>query len=321
MRRTLLRFQVAIASAAAVVLLALGGTAAAVQAIDNNQAEQAQQVSEKEAHFWQIVAGAGSGSSPTVDVLLARDLQGLSAAQVDDFRGNSNRYGGITDAIGFDPFDETGLDCFECGPLDQGTKDNLALIRSGNLDAVINKTVVEAPDDGMTLTPFGLSIPTTIIIFWMVGGPLSLMGAHYWAKYNSSSTYSVRRFGDLWKMDAKLTPEERRATLQLFSLAPSFWVPYGLYIVTMHKRHDERVREMFPDHVAFLEEMDRSLDRMADSPLKDEAKALRNEVMLELQSQALGSGDRTDELTILMAQLGDVESHLRARREALKELG
>lgn len=310
MRRTLLRFQVAIASAAVGVILLVGGGAAVVQSIDNNRAEQAQEVSDKEAHFWRIVAGEGSGSSPTVDVLLARDLQGLSASQVDDFRGHSNRYGGITDAIGFDPFDETGLDCFECGPLDQGTKDNLALIRADNLDAVINKTTVEAPKEGLTLTPFGLGIPTTVFILWMVGGPLTLAAAHYTAKYNGHL--------NRWAVEPTAA-DERAAELRLTLLAPSFWLPHKIYMAVTRQRFEDKMREMFPDHVLFLENLDRTLERLPDTPSKDDVRMLRNEVMLELETQTRGYGD-TKDLDILMAELGDVQSHLQARQQALREL-
>lgn len=319
MRRTLLRFQLRIVSAVAAALLLLVGGSATVQAINHSHAQEQSEVSEKEAHFWRIVAGEASGSTPTVDVLLARDLRGLNAVQVNEFRGNSNRYGGVTDAIGFDPFDETGLDCFECGPLDQDTKNNLGLIRSGQLEDVLATTVVEKPDEGFSLTPFGLGIPTTVIFLWMVGGPLTLAAAHYSARYFSPSTYPARRFSDAWQMDSMVDRSEHRTIYTLVMLAPSFFIPYGAWLITSQKRLGEQVREKFPDHMMFIDDLDRTLDRLPESFEKEQVRSLRNSVMLELESQTRGFGsDR--ELDSLLSRLTDVQEHLALRTRALKEL-
>lgn len=313
MKRILFRTQKVIAAAVVTVILGVTGAVAVGQSIQQDDATDAQEAARSEAHFWRVVAGAESGS-PTVDVLLARDLRGLSASQVERFRGDSNRYGGITDAIGYDPFDETGLDCFECGPLDVYTKDNLALIRQGGLDQVLQDTEVPSPDQGLTLTPAGMSTMSWVALLWMVGGPLTLAAAHYTAKAIDLQYATVRRFGDVFTAD-----EQPPKTMML--MAPSFWLPYSFYREMTERRFQDKVQDAFPLQMEAIHRFDRALEEApVDSTTFQMLREHRNEVVREIEAQTRSGEGRDDQIETLMQQLEDVQVYLKARAEAKKEL-
>lgn len=313
MKRILLNTHRLVAAFAVLIVLAVTTVSAVIQTASQNQATAAQEAAENEAFFWRVVAGEDSGG-PTVDVQLARDLRGLSASEVQAFQGNSNRYGGITDAIGYDPFDETGLNCFECGPLDPYTKDNLALIRAGQLDQVLAGTEVPAPEEGLTLTPFGMSMVSYLLILWIIGGPITLAIAHYSAKFTNERYAAVRRFDDLWGEDESV---DRGQVL----LAPSFFLPYLAYRSLTHRRFQERVRDAFPDQMQAIDHFDRALERApVDAGTWQLLREKRNDAVRELESQTRSGEGTDDEVNALMRQILDVQGYLEARLEAKKEL-
>lgn len=295
-------------------LIAWTGVLGTVQVLDRNDATAAQDAAQDEAQFWQVVAGEANSASPTVDVLLARDLRDLSASDVNQFRGDSNRYGGITDAIGYDPFDETGLNCFECGPLDPYTKANLALIARGGIDQVVDSLQVEAPDEGLTLTPGGVGSLGYLFALWMIGGPFTLLAAHWAAKFTNERYAALRKFGDLFTEDD--TPPR-----EMVLYAPSFWLPYSLYRISTAQRFQDKVRDTFPLQMEELERFDRALDH---APVDADTWALlqtkRNDVMRELESQTRSGQGTDDSVNALMSQITTVKEYLDARTEAKKEL-
>lgn len=114
--------------------------------------------------FYRVIAGESTPTSPTVDARLALDLRealgGIDpdATQLPDeilkFQGTSNAYGGITDAIGFDPFNGAGLSCSECGPLDREVQQQLLEIKQGHVADVL---IATPPQPGYHLIPLDLA--------------------------------------------------------------------------------------------------------------------------------------------------------------------
>lgn len=314
MKRILLQFHKGMWAAVLTVLVTVTGVAAAGQAIQKDKQTEAQKAAESEVRFWRVVAGVEAGSSPTVDVLLARDLRGLSSSQVNEFQGNSNRYGGITDAIGYDPFDETGLDCLECGPLDPYTKQNLSTIRQGGLEQVLDSIVVPSPSTGLALTPLGMSVPLYLILLWAVGGPFTLAGAHYAAKFTNERYAAVRRFDDLWTEDETVSREQ-------VLLAPTFFLPYLLYRSAIHRNFQQRVRDMFPQQMEAIDSFDRALERApVDLGQWQILREKRNEVVRELESQTRSGEGTDDDISRLMKSIQDVGEYLSIREDAKREL-
>lgn len=313
MKRILLRTHQLVVGFAVLVLLAITTAVGVGQAIDNNEASAAEKAAENEAFFWRVVAGEDSGG-PTVDVLLARDLRGLSASEIADFEGNSNRYGGITDAIGYDPFDESGLNCFECGPLDAYTQNNLELIRGGNLDQVLAATEVPPADEGLTLTPWGMGMVSYVLLLWAFGGPITLVVAHYTAKATNERYAALRSFNDIWGADEQID-------LKQILLAPTFFLPYMWYRAATYRKFQDRVRDAFPEQMEAIDHFDRALERApVDLHLWDELQEKRNVVVRELERQTRAGEGTDDEIDGLIKQITGVQEYLVARTEAKKEL-
>jgi hypothetical protein len=314
MKHILLRYQRGVVGAVAAVLLAVTSVVGVAQILDQNEATSEQKAAQNETQFWRVVAGEAGDTSPTVDVLLARDLRSLSASDVEQFRGDSNRYGGITDAIGYDPFDETGLNCFECGPLDPYTKRNLTLIRQGNIDQVVAALEVEGPDEGLTLTPGGVSFLSYFAALWIVGGPFTLLAAHWLAKFTNERYAALRRFGDLFI-------EDDGPSREMVLYAPTFWGPYEIYRRSTKQRFQDRVRDTFPLQMEELDRFDRALERApVDPDTWTLLQSRRNEVMRELESQTRSGEGTDDSVNALMSQIATVQEYLEARTEAKKEL-
>lgn len=310
---TLFRAQRRIFGAIVAALIVFGGLSGIVQAVDHNEAVIEQQVSQREAQFWRAVAGEGSGTLPVVASQLARDLNDIlhDPEAINAFVGTSNRYGGITDAIGFDPFDETGLRCQECGPLDERTLQNLRLIADGRLADILATTEVPIPDSSITVTPLGLSVPATVALTWVVGGPLSLAGALMLTR---------RRFSSLqWENNGKQMPEKYGICI----LAGSFMGPYLLWQRLNRNRFQAKVVSAFPDHMEVVQQVDWILDRMEDSDQKELLRARRDELVTELESQTrsgegMASLSNVDEM---LRKVNDAKQHLKWRSEAMHELG
>lgn len=110
-------------------------------------------------HFWQVVTGKADGSEPTVDDTLALDLQQLKTTkQIDSFQGDSNRYGGITDALGVDPFDDS---CgSECGHLTSYMRSTLEKVQAGG--EVAPETVAKPSSSTGT--------PELLFVLWLLAG-------------------------------------------------------------------------------------------------------------------------------------------------------
>jgi hypothetical protein len=121
--------------------------------------------------FWSIVSGhlQPGGSGP--DIRLGNDLHTLLGPigpdqtelprEILTFEGSSNAYGGVTAALGFDPFDETGQSCHDCGPLSHDMLRDLLLVKEGRDSTLLRSTDV-VPGRSMR----------TFWLFW--GGALAL---------------------------------------------------------------------------------------------------------------------------------------------------
>jgi hypothetical protein len=100
------------------------------------------------SHFWRVVAGQDEDSAPTVDNKLAYDLRNVingnsGKITVNTFTGDSNSYGGVTDALGVSPFDNSCGN--ECGHLTPYMKASLNEVKGGQLQSVIGNDTVKKP--------------------------------------------------------------------------------------------------------------------------------------------------------------------------------
>lgn len=270
--------------------------AGVVQFAQNNHNRQLQSRNDTQMQFWNIVA-TGESNTISPEHTLAKDLHAIlgDTEKINSFRGDSNLYGGVTYAIGFDPFN--GANCSECGPLDTSVKRNLDLIAKGDLSQVIADNKVTYKND-YTLTPFG--IPTwkyLMLLYIVIGG--------------GSYVIAMETAGEKWRTDT-----------QMLVSAP------GVYVVESFKnrkrthKDDSQVRRQFPEYCALLDDVDESISSLPQGDDRNTLKKRRDEVRLELLRQARSSHNAksTDEMKDLAQALDVLSTTLKARSEARQDL-
>lgn len=142
------------------ILLAWSGLAMVAGIGSDDQYKAQQKQAAKEIHFYREVAGTDNDRGGMLNKL-ALDLRHTRADQLYQFRGDANKYGGIANELGFDPFN--GASCSECGPLDEDVRANVAAVKAGNLGAVLSDIAVKKPDT-MAAPPLALWILLLLLI-------------------------------------------------------------------------------------------------------------------------------------------------------------
>lgn len=133
-------------------------------------------------------AGGAELSVPSVERKLGADIYAYVRAhngQLDGFRGDSNRYGGISDAIGEDPFD--GVNCSECGPLKAEWETNLEQTALGK---AATSELIDMPDKPSSW----YQTIGTLLVLWLLVLPVLFVGSRYWRwrrEQKTTSTYSL----------------------------------------------------------------------------------------------------------------------------------
>lgn len=130
---------------------------------DGNEQDQRRQAEKTKSFYRAVAAGTPVGGQGPLGKLAA-DLQELEATRIVDFRGDSNRYGGITDQLGFDPFD--GPNCSECGRLDHDVQMALFDIKEGKLDRVLAEI-----DEGVEESDGAPKPSAPVWFLWLVSLP------------------------------------------------------------------------------------------------------------------------------------------------------
>lgn len=297
---------------------AVGGNVGS-QALTHNMNQEVAEQYATRAHFYRVVAGEEDAGAPTVDNQFAQDLR--NSQDLRDFRGSSNTYGGISNALGEDPFVSEG--CEECGALTVEFRTNVEQAKSGKLDAVLRREIHAVDTEGFTVTPWGLSVPAAAGMLWLFGGPLALALGHRRAmRHASTNDYDVRQFADLnWNLNGK----EDGYKLTLMMLAPGFFVPYGAWRAINRRKFHQRVADSYASEMALVREIDRDIERLRGHGDDPKVKALcegRDALVREIESLTRSSdssgvdalvADSTDRLDYIKASL-------QGRKEFLAEL-
>lgn len=286
-----------IAAAALAVIMAVTLVSGGGQAfVERPHAEaQAERIA-TERHFWNAIAGRESSASASVENQLAMDL--AASEDLSSFRGNSNRYGGITDAIGYDPFDGSGQNCSECGPLKSEVRTKVELAKAGKVDQVLSS--VPAPPDTSTLslTPFGFSLVVYAFVLWVLIGYTSYIAAQVIAK-------------ERWGSD-----------LRAWLTAPLVALAVTLQRHNKESEVRERIASAFPDAIRTIDEVDKFLRRLPDGETKRALRAQRDEVQAELQRQSAGDDSDRDEVALrnMTDSLAAVQEALKLKTEVMESL-
>lgn len=303
------KLQTAIAAGAVAVYAGWMTVIGIGQIADHSDAKEETSERQAEAHFWRAVAGDIPTTSASVENTFADDLKAIvdDPAAIREFRGESNRYGGITEEIGYDPFDETGLNCFECGPLDSYTKARLALIRNGDLTKITDELTLKLDTSGLDLTPFDLSVPLTTLVGYILIGHASYLAA---AKFGSVSSMDQHP-------DEPFEPNSR-----MLATAPALYLWERHRDRSFEKDVAEDLRGKYPDEMSVLDTVNREIRGMHKSPEKDELRKMHGQVYRELARQSRRSETSRDEerRTAMVDRLRDLSSVVEARDEALDDL-
>ena len=165
---------------AGALLLSWAGVTSGINSGSQDAYEDDVAAAQKQQQFWRIVAGQGEGPSGVLNKL-AKDLRDLPLEDISGFRGDSNRYGGISEELGFDPFN--GVNCSECGPLDEQVVENVRIIRDGRVTEVLQRLEPEKPDK--TSGPPGALWP-----LWLISLPVFVGGSYLRNKRREEHRYS-----------------------------------------------------------------------------------------------------------------------------------
>jgi hypothetical protein len=298
------------------IACAVGGSVGS-QALTHNINQDIAEQQATKAHFYRVIAGEESDGGPTVDNQLATDLR--NATDLRDFRGHSNTYGGIADAIGEDPFVSEG--CQECGALTPEFRTNVEQVKNGQLDRVLAREVHTVDTSGFSATPFGLSVPTAAGLAWFFGGPLALALGHRRAMADRQNDYDVRQFGDLnWNLNGKADGHK----ITLVMLAPGFFVPYFAWRAARRRKFHQRVAECYASEMALVREIDRDIERLRGHGHDPKVMALRegrDDLVDEIESLTRSSDSAVDDLVSSSTdRLDYIKASLKGRKEFAAEL-
>lgn len=180
---------------AGVLLLAWFTFAVGVNAANEDQASDEISQVEKRERFYRVVSGEISGDAPGPLNRLARDLRELPTEDVGSFAGDNNRYGGISEELGFDPFNSP--DCSECGPLDSDVIADVVTIKQGGIDEVI-ENLFESVEPADTLS----GPPDFLWLIWLLALPIEV-GAFYISQRRSEED-KYRDFAEERKLISEL---------------------------------------------------------------------------------------------------------------------
>lgn len=165
---------------AALVLWA--GAAMVDSALEDRVASSDRAQAAKIEHFFLVLAEQRSGLEPGPANKLARDLRTVDSRDVYGFRGDANRYGGITGELGFDPFD--GSNCDECGELNFAFSRQIVRVKGGEVDAVIAE--IEASIEKQD--PFG-GPPPALWLLWLGSLPVYMLVHTFVTKRGEEKRY------------------------------------------------------------------------------------------------------------------------------------
>lgn len=154
-----------------------GANMGAEDRADDDRAKQEQLM-----HFYRVVAGDLSGQEPGPANKLARDLREIPVEDIETFTGDSNRYGGITDELGFDPFN--GVNCSECGELDTQVVFDIQDIKDGELNTVLERLEDEIEPADTVAGP-----PGFLWAVWLISLPALAFALHMRERRSVESRY------------------------------------------------------------------------------------------------------------------------------------
>jgi hypothetical protein len=259
--------------------------------------EQARERSVQQVAFLSVAGGDTTGDGTSIANTLGRDIDAWldEGRDIADFRGSNNRYGGITDALGYDPFDESGLDCSECGPLSADAQADITATREGNnLDVAFP----EAPEP--------INWPAALGTYYLFGGAFGYLCGTISTRRRSMSFYDDLYVG---------VPTVCKV------LAGPAYIPLEVIERMQERNHEHKLRAAFPEQMQVVDEVDRALAVLDDDdPRWDNLADMRADVMAELEAQCSSAPTSEDDLDVLMAQLQNSREFLTVRRDVLKEL-
>lgn len=261
-------------------------------------------------NFYAMIDGRVALDGATVDVSLASDLKSILGphngqplpAAIDSFQGTSSAYGGITRIIGFDPFNNVGLGCNECGPLSTKMLGILTEIKSGHDTNLFKTVAVKGTSSTFTLTPDGISWISWLLLLWLIVG-------------------AALGFLAVGLDPAGFRATNNKATVGMWALSPTFWAAiYGWQFRTK-KTLEQKLRSQFPQQMATVDSVNRILEHTVGTKA-DELRKTRDQVLAQLVSQVKSGATLADDMQLKqsMAELTDAQDFLDARAQAAKEL-
>jgi hypothetical protein len=252
-----------------------------VAANEISQHHQAAEYSKAEdrADFWRIVAGKQPARSANVKEVFAASLSSqlgptdATATSLPDELKNlnvgANQYSGIDKALGFNPFDNQGVQCrTACGHLSSYMQAQLLQIKQGGVDNIIQTDLTSNIPSSYSLWPYILAE----VVLYLGGG----MFAMILAVKRDSKTHDYAPQELNWK-DTGGTVADRYKKLS-YRVSPAYF-----WVVLPYKKGDSyqaalKQTGLYADHTELLDILKRS-----EQLPKAEAQRIRDDIMPLLQ--------------------------------------
>lgn len=310
----------------AVVMVLMGGGAVWQHQIQSEQTTEQEQVAERN-HFYRVIAGEEATRSNKASDKLAIKLHGWleEGAPESEFVADSLDFPGVSQQLGFNPFNPGSRACEECGNLSQGLQEDLEVIQNGQVDSLV--TPVPQADTHIQVTPFGEPIWLSLFWIWQLAGGIGLWRG---LKQNGGRRLT-------WQRDGVADQPEHLSWL-LSPLPHALYQPYNRWRLRQLAAEDTQVlgrmgllddladiaavkralRERQPTTVAEASEIERLQEQLDKQ--EREIKALPAELSQE-QLAVVSDGSIEQAQRVLDESALKVEIYRDARKEARQASG
>lgn len=321
----------------AITALLIGATAlfGGVQKFNNNDALEARATAETRIEFWEVVASKKTPQGTTIVNKLAINLREAlgtvdpSATElpeaVTSFTAGPSDYPGVISDLGIEIFNDEGLSCSDCGPLNAYMQNQLLSIKQGNVSSITAAETAAMPVvQDVSLAPFGMPVLLWGALAYLTATTASLMVA----VRIDSKRYQYHRVLLNWGSDggSSTDPYKRMSKAMAF---PHFWA-----IIKIDEKLGKSLRDVLKEvnlseEATTIAQLKKQLEALPEGRKRSDLRAMLDELeggINEQVSNYLGRDRefKQMEADALSQRIADtaqsISDKLDVRRSAHKEL-
>jgi len=282
--------QARIISSVAVVMLAITALFGGVQTSQNSDAADKTATAEARAEFWQVVSGDKAPQGATSMNKLAVELREALGTPdgsatlpeaIEGFSAGPSDFPGIVDDLGIQPFNDQGMSCSDCGPLNGYIKNQLLQIKQGGVDQVVAAELAGAPKvEGLTLTPFGIPI----VMWWVLVYLTTTSAALVLAIRIDSKRNDYHRVMLSWRQDNGSSADPYKMASKIMAF-PHFWGIMKLDERFGKSREAILGKIELAGEYAMLNDLSKQVSVLPNGQQRDELKLVLENLRSEIDEQ------------------------------------